>query len=868
MKRHVWTCALLLVATSAAGNEAPPTFGRNPVAVRAGDGVKITFAVSRATDVEVAVLDSGGKVVRHLAAGVLTSTGSVQAGGKGTPPAPLKPGLAQTLEWDGSDDYGEKANGGPFTARVRAGMGVKLDKIVGGDPYAPYSKEMGGGDRSGWRLTGLEVKADGKVYVLANSTHIGQPVIRQYDAAGNYLKTVFPPAAGLPAEKVEGWGIVTRRDGSYSYRYSDLGSVALSTTFISGWRAPIPYLIPSPDKDSLLLCRSLTAPPMKVKTDGTIASNPVLDQKIIEEPSLLEKTERNRKASLAAGQLHISLSPDRKHYYVSALFAGKFVTWRRKRAGAAKTGFWRDGQVFKVDVATHKAESFFALDADKVITDMAARSKSPIADARYGTYAALEGAVADAEGRVFVGDRQNRRILILDKTAKILREIPCHYPDRIAVNPKSKALYVTTRKGHYHGKGRLTLLKFNDWSKDTKPSATVPLCEVRHFSQRTHLAVAESKGTVYVWVAYTALPVRVYEDKGGEIKLVKDFYTAGPQRALDMQHMQVDPRNENIYLTDGFSCMFRLKDWDHPRFVRCLVTDTKRLRALSMGIDTRNGFFYVHSHMSPVRRYALAGDVFKGAAVGGSGGIAVTTPICNDWRIGLGQGDRGIAIAPDGSLATLGVLQKGGAAYAGPLTFFRADPAKAPWTPVPFPDFGRNPKSGGIRFDLQGNLYAGKCDSPPKSAPKGFETYRAFRVSTGRIYKYAPTGKQGDLFPTAPKGPAKIYDVHYGSISPRFSRTPRFGVDGWGRIYYPTTLLPKVSVIDNEGNAILSFGTWGNRDSMGGLKGDLVAAKGIPMAWPNSVDATDDYIYVSDIVNIRLLRIAKTFVAAETAEIK
>ena len=36
-------------------------------------------------------------------------------------------------------------------------------------------------------------------------------------------------------------------------------------------------------------------------------------------------------------------------------------------------------------------------------------------------------------------------------------------------------------------------------------------------------------------------------------------------------------------------------------------------------------------------------------------------------------------------------------------------------------------------------------------------------------------------------------------------------------------------------------------------------ATGLAMAWPNSVDATDDYIYVSDIVNIRLLRLAKKF---------
>ena len=72
----------------------------------------------------------------------------------------------------------------------------------------------------------------------------------------------------------------------------------------------------------------------------------------------------------------------------------------------------------------------------------------------------------------------------------------------------------------------------------------------------------------------------------------------------------------------------------------------------------------------------------------------------------------------------------------------------------------------------------------------------------------------------------------------------------------------------NAGNEIVRFGTWGNRDSMGGLLGDTVPTKDIPIAWPNSVDATDDYIYVGDMGNCRLLRIAKTFVATETVDVK
>ncbi len=326
------------------------------------------------------------------------------------------------------------------------------------------------------------------------------------------------------------------------------------------------------------------------------------------------------------------------------------------------------------------------------------------------------------------------------------------------------------------------------------------------------------------------------------------------------------PTTAAAYISDGWGNCFRVTDWTAPRFDRCMQDEKTPLRALSLAVDVRNRRIYGHADRSPVARYRLDSDFLTPAPAAG-GGNAFTDRISNDWRIGLGLGDRGIAAATDGSIATLGAHGTTGADYSGPINFFRADEARTPWMPVFFSEFGKA-RSGGIRFDLKGNLYVGKSDGKPNNPPKGFEQYGAFLESTGRIYKYAPTGTMGDLFPKEPTAPAKVYEVHYGSIGPQFSRTPRFGVDDYGRIYYPTSLLPRVSMIDNEGNPVLSFGAYGNRDSMGGLPGDLVPTKDVPMAWPNSVDATDDHIYVSDIVNIRILRLAKTFAAVETATLK
>jgi hypothetical protein len=115
--------------------------------------------------------------------------------------------------------------------------------------------------------------------------------------------------------------------------------------------------------------------------------------------------------------------------------------------------------------------------------------------------------------------------------------------------------------------------------------------------------------------------------------------------------------------------------------------------------------------------------------------------------------------------------------------------------------------------------------------------------------------------------PARAYDVRVSPIGGGY-KTPRFGVDEYRRVYYPNGIEARVGVIGNEGNRILWFGTYGNRDSTGGLGGELVPTKDVPMAWPNRVDADDDYICVTDIINTRLLRLRKTFAVTENVEVR
>ena len=67
--RSAISCLVLTVTLSAA--QGQPAFDKKPTAVRSGDKTTIDFSVNRATDVAVTIEDSKGRIVRHLAAGVL-----------------------------------------------------------------------------------------------------------------------------------------------------------------------------------------------------------------------------------------------------------------------------------------------------------------------------------------------------------------------------------------------------------------------------------------------------------------------------------------------------------------------------------------------------------------------------------------------------------------------------------------------------------------------------------------------------------------------------------------------------------------------------------------------------------------------------
>jgi hypothetical protein len=195
MRSFIALSVVIVACSSAAGSEKS-VFRNTPQVSRDGGSYRLTFTLDRPTDVEVAVLDPQGKIVRHLAAGVL--------GGNNPPPPPLRKGLEQQLTWDGKNDRGEPAGEGPFGFRVRVGTAVRMGKLIGGSPYTGTVAQMP------YRapVNGLTVDTDGSLYVLMMSSigsHGNSGMwpwhLRKFDRDGQYIRTLLPyPPSTKPSQ--------------------------------------------------------------------------------------------------------------------------------------------------------------------------------------------------------------------------------------------------------------------------------------------------------------------------------------------------------------------------------------------------------------------------------------------------------------------------------------------------------------------------------------------------------------------------------------------------------------------------------------------------------------------------------------------
>jgi hypothetical protein len=209
---------------------------------------------------------------------------------------------------------------------------------------------------------------------------------------------------------------------------------------------------------------------------------------------------------------------------------------------------------------------------------------------------------------------------------------------------------------------------------------------------------------------------------------------------------------------------------------------------------------------------------------------------------------------------------------------------------------------GGVRVDLQGNIYLGLDVKPAGFAMPAFltgdEVGKRWYTS---VVKFGPKGgailgikDSESKMAGAPKielegklsaenglniypglGPISGPGAG-GNSSCCVCRVPRFDVDRYGRLAMPSAFAANVLLYDNSGNKIAEIGSYGNFDSQyvnpnneaGKQNKPAVAQPEVPLAWPSGAGFSEHHLYLNDTYNRRVVRVDKTFAAEVLADVK
>ncbi|MEX0718273.1 MAG: hypothetical protein WD066_16890 [Planctomycetaceae bacterium] len=426
-------CALILptVMIDAAADDAVDEFrvkradvfefAREPALEIDGDDVTISFAVKAACDVTVAIEDPQGKVVRHLACGVLGAN----------PPAPFaKDSLEQTLVWDGKDDRGRYIDDRrDHVVRVSLGLKPAFERSLLWEPRRRLGSWMGGNSFVNTPAPLIQAAEDG-IYVFEGR---GIDQLRVFDRDGEYVRTVYP----FPADKIDGVVGVARQ--AYPQDGADLphkGGFLQSTLLTSGATGQ------KNDRERAMYGAAATAMAVRdgrvaltldrlnrLATEGSTGGLPLTGPNVTIEAGL----ERHSKEVEHVAPTRLALSPDAEWLYLASyqyrIHYDRHIV-NDSLAGVARMRF--DGD--------EPPEPFLGS------LEVGGATGSKPGELQHATSVDVDDA-----GRVYVSDFMNDRIQVFSPDGEFLKAIATFKPVIVRVHRRTGEVFAFSWTLHNQG---------------------------------------------------------------------------------------------------------------------------------------------------------------------------------------------------------------------------------------------------------------------------------------------------------------------------------------------------------------------------------------------------------------------------------
>ncbi len=380
-------------------------FSEKPEVVASGDKLTIRFAAGAYCDATVAIEDAAGRIIRHLASGVLGENA----------PAPLTKGtLRQAIVWDGKNDQGRYVDDrAGLRVRVSLGLRARLERVLFWDPR----KRIARGSRP------LIAACPEGVLVFEGE---GADHLRLFDHQGNYLRTVYPFPAGKLAE-VKGlqWAEFPQ-DGRKLPLKHGLVQASFLTSGKNIYHSTLAKYQPAATAMAVRGGRIALAGERlnRLAIDGTTPGSGSGQAGGLE----LDGPEVGIKLTYAGANYFVqpgsaAFSPDGRHLYVTGFrFKPKYP--RRTE--------WLPC-VLRLEYASGKKAEVFAGSA-----------KTRAGGSGEKQFRVPTSVAVDAQGRVYVADYMNDRVQVFTADGKLVGSIKVHKPVEVAVHQKSGEIYVAS----------------------------------------------------------------------------------------------------------------------------------------------------------------------------------------------------------------------------------------------------------------------------------------------------------------------------------------------------------------------------------------------------------------------------------------